>query len=40
VGVVLSALAFVIASRLTPPTPAGNLAIFFDGSQDLPQQKT
>ena len=30
VGVVLSALAFVIASRLTQPTPAANLAIFFD----------
>jgi len=30
VGVVLSALAFVIASRLSPPTPAQNLRIFFD----------
>jgi hypothetical protein len=30
VGVVASALAFVIASRLTPPTPEKNLAIFFD----------
>jgi SSS family transporter len=30
VGVVLSALAFVIASRLTPPTPDKNLRIFFD----------
>ena len=39
VGVVLSALAFVIVSRLTPPTPAQNLAIFFEGSQNLPRQK-
>ena len=30
VGVVASALAFVVVSRLTPPTPARNLAIFFD----------
>lgn len=30
VGVVLSALAFVVASRLSPPTPAENLKIFFD----------
>jgi SSS family transporter len=30
VGVAMSALAFVIASRLTPPTPERNLAIFFD----------
>ena len=30
VGVAASALAFVVVSRLTPPTPAANLAIFFD----------
>jgi hypothetical protein len=30
VGVVMSALAFVVVSRLTPPTPDRNLAIFFD----------
>lgn len=30
VGVVLSAVAFVVASRLTPPTPEKNLAVFFD----------
>jgi SSS family transporter len=30
VGVVLSALAFVVASRLSPPTPEKNLAIFFE----------
>ena len=39
VGVVLSALAFVIVSRLTPPTPEKNLAIFFDGSQNLPPRR-
>jgi SSS family transporter len=30
VGVVLSAIAFVVASRLSPPTPEKNLAVFFD----------
>jgi SSS family transporter len=30
VGVALSAVAFVVASRLTPPTPEKNLAVFFD----------
>jgi Na+/proline symporter len=30
VGVVLSALAFVVASRLSPPTPDRNLRIFFE----------
>ena len=30
VGVVLSALTFVVVSRMTPPTPERNLAIFFD----------
>jgi Na+/proline symporter len=30
VGVVASAVTFVVVSRLTPPTPARNLAIFFD----------
>ncbi|MDH4064377.1 MAG: sodium:solute symporter family protein [Acidobacteriota bacterium] len=30
VGVVLSGVTFVLVSRLTPPTPARNLAIFFD----------
>jgi SSS family transporter len=30
VGVALSALVFVVVSRRTPPTPAANLAIFFD----------
>lgn len=33
VGVVASALTFVIVSRLTPPTPEKNLAIFFDGER-------
>jgi SSS family transporter len=31
VGVLTSALLFVIISRLTPPTPAANLGMFFDG---------
>jgi hypothetical protein len=30
VGVVASAVTFVLVSRATPPTPARNLAIFFD----------
>jgi SSS family transporter len=30
VGVAVSALLFVVVSRMTPPTPAENLAIFFD----------
>ena len=30
VGVVTSAVTFVLVSRLTPPTPEKNLAIFFD----------
>jgi Na+/proline symporter len=30
VGVATSALLFVVVSRLTPPSPAANLAIFFD----------
>jgi SSS family transporter len=30
VGVAMSALAFVVVSHLTPPTPPRNLAIFFD----------
>ncbi len=30
VGVVLSALTFVVVSRITPPTPARNLAVFFE----------
>jgi len=30
VGVVLSAVTFVVVSRATPPTPAANLRIFFD----------
>ncbi len=30
VGVVLSALVFIVVSRATPPTPAENLRIFFD----------
>jgi hypothetical protein len=34
VGVVLSALAFVIASRLSRPTPAPNLAAFFDDAEN------
>jgi Na+/proline symporter len=29
VGVAASALLFVVVSRLTPPTPAANLALFF-----------
>ena len=33
VGVIASALTFIIVSRLTPPTPAANLAIFFDGER-------
>jgi len=34
VGVATSALLFVVVSRLTPPTPAANLAVFFDGEGD------
>ena len=34
VGVALSALAFVVVSRLTPPTPDKNLAVFFDESPE------
>lgn len=33
VGVVASAITFVLVSRVTPPTPARNLAIFFDGER-------
>jgi SSS family transporter len=33
VGVVLSALVFVLVSRRTPPTPEANLRIFFDSNQ-------
>jgi len=32
VGVATSAVLFVVVSRLTPPTPASNLAVFFDGA--------
>jgi SSS family transporter len=32
VGVALSALTFIVVSRLTPPTPEENLEIFFDDS--------
>jgi SSS family transporter len=32
VGVLLSAVTFVLVSRATPPTPPENLAIFFDGA--------
>jgi SSS family transporter len=31
VGVAASAILFVVVSRLTPPTPDANLALFFDG---------
>jgi len=34
VGVLLSAVTFILVSRRTPPTPARNLAIFFDESRD------
>lgn len=34
VGVVSSAVAFVVVSRLTPPTPAANLAVFFGDEGD------
>jgi hypothetical protein len=30
VGVALSAIVFVVVSRMTPPTPAANLRVFFD----------
>jgi Na+/proline symporter len=30
VGVVLSAVVFILVSRATPPTPDANLKIFFD----------
>jgi Na+/proline symporter len=33
VGVLASAVTFVLVSRVTPPTPAPNLAIFFDGDR-------
>lgn len=32
VGVATSAALFVVVSRLTPPTPTANLAVFFDGA--------
>jgi SSS family transporter len=35
VGVVASAVAFVLVSRVTPPTPARNLAIFFDQEREV-----
>jgi Na+/proline symporter len=34
VGVALSAIVFVIVSRMTPPTPTENLRIFFDDTED------
>lgn len=34
VGVALSASVFVVVSRLTPPTPAENLRIFFDDAEE------
>ena len=33
VGVALSAIVFVVVSRMTPPTPAANLRIFFDDAR-------
>jgi SSS family transporter len=40
VGVATSALLFVVVSRLTPPTPAANLAVFFDGVSDAGSHHT
>jgi hypothetical protein len=40
VGVAMSALLFVVVSRLTPPTPAANLAVFFDGVSDARSHHT
>jgi SSS family transporter len=40
VGVATSALLFVVVSRLTPPTPAANLAVFFDGVTDARKHHT
>ena len=40
VGVATSALLFVVVSRLTPPTPAANLAVFFDGVSDARKHHT
>ena len=40
VGVATSALLFVVVSRLTPPTPAGNLSVFFDGDAHAGNQHT
>jgi len=37
VGVVVSALLFVVVSRMTPPTPAENIAIFFGGPDGADQ---
>jgi SSS family transporter len=34
VGVAASAVLFIVVSRLTPPTPAANLAVFFEGEND------
>jgi len=40
VGVAASAILFVLVSRLTPPTPAANLAVFFDGVTDARHHHT
>jgi SSS family transporter len=38
VGVAVSALLFVVVSRVTPPTRPENVAIFFDGQDGEPEQ--
>lgn len=40
VGVATSALLFVVVSRLTPPSPAASLAVFFDGGTDARSHHT
>ena len=39
VGVALSAVTFILVSRATPPTPAENLAIFFEDEPAAPAQR-
>ncbi|MEZ5285767.1 MAG: sodium:solute symporter family protein [Vicinamibacterales bacterium] len=40
VGVATSALVFIVVSRMTPPTPAANLAIFFGDGAPHPGRTT
>ncbi len=40
VGVATSAVLFIVVSRLTPPTPAASLAVFFDGATNARNNRT